>query len=239
MAPEEYVPLPEAWTRSATDSMALVSVAPACGVTHVADDFDGDSARDVAVVYARPRAGDPCDDDTTLGRYRVAVQLGSGARVERWMALGVPVDELKGRGPCYPDCAAFAAPDLDADGRAELALALGNGASQVMVGMYRVTASRIRRLAYAGGVPLVFTFFGGMTQGGWVVCRTGRHGEPLVVQGTYGVDDWAGYLGETVYGFDGRTFRHRTTRERVMPASAWPGPGSLAGRRCVVPIPGA
>jgi hypothetical protein len=234
----EAVPPPAEWRRSPAAAVALASVSPACGFTEVRGDFDGDGLRDVALVYARPRPGRSCEFwEASAGRDRVAVQLASGAHFERWLTPGW-VGDLETSLARPADYAAFAAPDLDADGRSELALELGHGASEVRFGVFRVSERGLRRVGLASGAELDFTYYGSVAHGGDVVCRQSRDGAPLVVQGRYGVGVFATDLAETVYRFDGRSFRVEAARNRL-PEASWGTSPAFPGRRCVVPIPGS
>jgi hypothetical protein len=236
---DEAVPPPSEWTLSAAEAVALASVSPGCWFTEVRGDFDGDGARDVAIVYPRPRPGRSCGSyEASAGRDRVAVQLASGPRFERWLTPGLRPYDVKTSPICSPDCAAFAAPDLDADGRSELALEHGHGASESWFGVYRVSERGLRRLRLASGADLDFTYFGSVAHGGDVVCRARRDGARLVVQGRYGAGVFATPLAETVYRFDGRSFRLDSVRTRL-PGAPWGTSPIFRGRRCVVPVPGS
>ncbi len=97
---DEYVP---------TKAVHRTSLGWACWPRRTAGDFNGDGRLDHAVVWDRARPRGRCDEFHPDARWRVALLLGSGLRVERSLSC------KQGPGFCNP-----AAGDLDGDGRAEL-----------------------------------------------------------------------------------------------------------------------
>ncbi len=216
----------EDWARRPVDVAALAAAGDACSVSRVPGDFDGDGRADIALVYAAPRR-ERCASEGVQARFRVALLLASGARIEQ--ALNPPlVEPDSGTGSaCSDSCSAFDAPDLNRDGRDELAIELWHGASQVGIGIFTLDGGVVRRAAVRGR-PLDLRMYGSICCGADVACRA----PDLVVQGAYGLDGRTFHTGETVYRFDGRNFALLRRTHRSAPASE--GPPRLRGRRCLV-----
>lgn len=129
-APPAASPVPEPAVGETFDPSRV------CDLSALEADYDGDGATDVAVVYTLPRDGacpEPGDGETRLG-----IALGA---TEADIATGaIELDLTYGPLECGPTvgCSVFAAPDLDGDGAAELALVQDAGASVEILGLYRV-----------------------------------------------------------------------------------------------------
>ena len=211
-----------------------VTVGSRCGLSQARGDLDGDGRQDAASVFAAISPGVPCDLDHVSGRFILRVELATGATSE------LRLDRLDAdtQRPCLELCVALAAPDVDRDGRREVAVELGQGASEVWFALFRLDADRIEpfvvrtrersRLAE-------FRLFGSLGHGGDFVCRTAKSGAPLVVQSSYGLTarDQIAFR-ETVYAVDGSVLRPRAPHEETRPVPDH-YPPKLAGRPCLVP----
>ncbi len=119
-----------------TSPAAGPDLAAGCGLSALEGDYDGDGAPDVAVVSTLPRDGgcpEPGKGATYLGIGfgQTEQDVGAGAFLAD-LTFG-PIDCGAGVG-----CRVFAAPDLDGDGAAELAVVQDTGASVEILGLYRV-----------------------------------------------------------------------------------------------------
>jgi len=228
----------EAWASAATlraewgmrpaDRLTLAAAGRRCAVSRMVADFDADNVLDLALVYPHSRT---CDYWHTSGRYELKVLFGTGRQLTRTLE-----GDLSETGPvCDPLCQTFAAPDFDLDGRAELAILFGSGASQVWFGVYRIARGSVRQLTVMRPgeerKPAEFRFFGSVCCGSDVVCRRAADGAALVVQSSYGQGIWNLSYGEDVYVFDGNEFVFRSSREETRPFSN----AAPSGRRCVRP----
>jgi hypothetical protein len=217
------------WGMRPADRLTLMAAGRSCAVSRTQGDFDGDSVLDLALVY--PRSGS-CDYRHTSGRYVLTVVFATGRELTRSLE-----GDVSQTGPiCRPLCQTFAAPDFDLDGRAELAILFGRGASQVWFGVYRIGRGSIRQVTVKRPreekKPAEFHFFGSVCCGSDVVCRRASDGAALVVQSSYGQGIWTLSYREDVYVFDGRGFVFQSSREETRAFSSGTAP---RGRRCVRP----
>ena len=218
-------------TQNATDQTAAAS---RCGLSLARGNFDGDGRRDVASVYAAISPGTPCDFDHVSGRFTLRLQLATGATSD--LQLGT----LSGntQRPCTELCVAIAAPDVDQDGRSEVAVELGQGASEAWFALFRLGTDRIEPFVVQsrdGSRLAEFRLFGSLSHGGDFVCRTAKSGAPLVVQSSYGLTAQEKIVfGETVYAVDGSALRPLATHEEARPVPSR-CPPKVQGRRCLVP----
>jgi hypothetical protein len=98
----------------------LRAIGPVCDRSRARADFDGDESLDVAVIAARrPAAG--CEGAHSPRTWVLVVAWSSGA-AGAWPLPDCGAVEPDGSARPTGVCRAFAAPDIDADGRAELAV---------------------------------------------------------------------------------------------------------------------
>lgn len=115
---------------------AVPDLLAGCGLSALQADYDGDGTTDVAVVATLPRDGgcpEPGKGETYLGIGFGQTEQDVGAGSFRADVTFGPLDCGAGVG-----CRVFAAPDLDGDGAAELALVQDAGANAEILGLYRV-----------------------------------------------------------------------------------------------------
>lgn len=205
-----------------------------CGLSRARGDFDGDGRQDVASVYAAISPGARCDFDHASGRFVLRVTLATGATND--LRLGTLPGNTQP--PCLELCLVLAAPDVNRDGRSEVAVELGQGASEVWFALLRLEKDGLEPFVVESreGVRLAeFRLFGSLGHGGDFVCRRAKSGAPLVVQSSYGLTarDQI-HFSETVYAVDGSVLRPLATREeiRAVPSSY---PPKVHGHRCLVP----
>lgn len=111
--------------------------------------------------------------------------------------------------PCSTSCGTLGAPDLDHDGRNELALRLWNGASTIGVGLYRVNRKAMVRLRERGSArPLELTDAGSVCC--WSDVRCWGKDRLAQINGSY-LSLWRVTWSMTVYAFDGRELRRLRT----------------------------
>ena len=172
---DEYVP---------TKAVYRTSLGWVCWPRRTAGDFDGDGRADHAVVWDRARPHGRCDENRPPSRWRVALLLSSGGRVERKL----PCKE----GPlfCNP-----AAGDLDGDGRSELFLETCCGAIIAEWHVYRLDGTHVVRAMlvspvaaglHAGPLALESVSDSGTHDG--FGCRTHPNGARVLIV-------WTGRLG--------------------------------------------
>jgi hypothetical protein len=184
-----------------------------CAVTVSRGDFDGDGRRDSLYVYREVR-GRNCD--TFRAPPRVSILLGNGRAVLR-RAIAGPID-AKSLSPCEP-CAAGRALDLDGDGRDELVIGLGHGASDQWVGLFRLTPRGLRRVGLRGR-PGFFTLTtaGSLAHDGAVGCRRLRSGgiELRQISGSLESRARVAYAVDR-YRYDGHSLRLVGSSRGVLP----------------------
>ena len=205
-----------------------------CGLSVARGDFDGDGRQDVASVYAAISPGRSCDLEHASGRFVLRVKLGTGAMTD--LLLGKL--DANTQPPCLELCVALDAPDVDRDGRSEVAVELGRGASEAWFALIRLETDRLEPFVVEsreGSRLAEFRLFGSLGHGGDFVCRTAKSGAPLVVQSSYGLTarDQIAFR-ETVYAVDGSVLRPRAPHEETRPVPDH-YPPKLAGRPCLVP----
>ena len=208
---------------------------PRCGHSVARGDFDGDGRQDVASVYAAISPGRSCDLEHASGRFVLRVKLGTGAMTD--LLLGKL--DANTQPPCLELCVALDAPDVDRDGRSEVAVELGRGASEAWFALIRLETDRLEPFVVEsreGSRLAEFRLVGSLGHGGDFVCRTAKSGAPLVVQSSYGLTARGEKLltGETIYAVDGSVLRPVVTREETQPVPAR-YPPKVQGRRCLVP----
>lgn len=151
----------------------------ACRGTALAGDFDGDGRSDRARIAPTPCLASPRPIGPAAAGYSVDVRYGSGAEGV-WPLAG-----------CRETCTAFAAPDLDGDGAAELLVTIEQGASSRFLEAYelpltesgpiRPKVSSPGSARYPAGRPAAFEWGGSVTHQGNLRCSPGAHGRPRLV----------------------------------------------------------
>ncbi len=133
-------PLPTTSPSTASPAPASPSPVPdlaaGCGLSAIQGDYDGDGVLDVAVVATLSADGscpEPGKGETYLG-------IGFGQTEQDVGAGTFGADLAFGPLECGADvgCRVFAAPDLDGDGTAEIAVVQDAGASAEILGLYRM-----------------------------------------------------------------------------------------------------
>lgn len=197
---------------AAAGGTAPSTAGQAC-TSRVPGDFDGDRRRDMAVVSTSGRS---CD--STRGAWSLVVRLSSGERLRIPLTRNLSVWTTR----CFP-CRAFAAPDFNADGKAEIEVSVGRGASQEQVAVFEVGGGRIYRLRLFGSTaPFVLYYGASIRFGSDVVCRTSSAGARQVVQLSWSnAMDAAGrsHLREETFVLDLPFFRRLSSLARYRPRS--------------------
>ena len=212
--------LPE-WLRVPEERLAAVAAGTSCPASSGTGDLDGDGRLDAVIVASSP----PCQEYTDS---RVAVVLADGFVSSQPLPAGAT--SKTGR-PCSVGCAVFSIADLDSDGRAEVAIELGHGASQVQLGLYRWRGRRLARIRVPDAYDDSLFYYGSLCCGSHVSCR----GRNLVVDSSYGYDGVWGQMqiSERILRLDekGLTLVARRAYDRAgfQPA--------VAGRNCLDPEP--
>jgi hypothetical protein len=118
-------------TTEANLSDTLREVGPPCDRSFARGDFDGDGSADLAVIAAK-RRGTRCEGGASPGHWVLAVAWSSGAAVS-WPLPKCGAVQPSGSVRPTGVCQAFAAPDLDADGRSELAVKTLRGPTELQL----------------------------------------------------------------------------------------------------------
>jgi hypothetical protein len=217
-------------TAWASASAHTASAARPFCASSVRGDFDGDGRRDVALVGSAQK--------TCRTRWTVSVQLASGAATKRLLDRDVLM-ELESSRLCLVGCTAFAAHDLNRDGRDELEVADNTPATGDAVLVYRLLHGSLRPLKVrtrTGAYKLMLlSYNGSVTGGAWVVCRDRPQAERRVIQ--VGEDyttpsDHHVEISETAYILRGAVFRHLSTRTYRVRSNRIGEPATVPGRRC-------
>lgn len=152
-----------------------------CSASRIAGDFDGDSRRDTATVFESAGRTPACDYERMRGEWRLAVTVGGGGRRSKVLSAtgnGWKVPE------CNISCRILGAPDLDHDGRDELAVQIWNGASTIGVGVFRAGRSRVLRLRERGATePMTFTDAGSLCC--WSAVRCWGRNRVAAINGSF------------------------------------------------------
>lgn len=166
----------------------LVTIAPQYERQLTEADFDCDARLDrLQLVHT----GSPSSDT-----WRATLELANGATASIDVA-GLPLTRL-----------VFATPDIDLDGCADAALAIGNGASTTWVAFLTYHSGALREVT-SGDPYGPFLVGGSVRHGDSIDCRRGPYGPELVWRS---VSD---YTSETSWDVVERVYR-------------WPTPGTLA-----------
>ena len=161
--------------------------APACGLSGAGPvpdgwtcaettkvDLDGDGWPDVFAVFARvkPASGEP---------WRARIALTAGPTYELDFAADVDDGASIIRGLV----------DVDSDGRDDVLVELGRGASTEVVGVFGLGRVGLVQAAYQDGTKARLLFAGSVRHGAAVECRSQSGGAELVLRGisNYTADD--------------------------------------------------
>jgi hypothetical protein len=190
------------------------------GITPEIADLDGDGRRDEAHIG---RQG---------ARVWLVVDLATGKRLDL-LLTGLPTGTVDSPRACMGSaiCKLSGLPDLNRDGKHELAVQLDSGAYMATIGFFRVHGRAIHRIRLArSDHPFVLLDGASVRYGGTYRCRSGAR----VVDFGWGNDIDAQHrsaVTERTYRFDGERFIFVSERERLEPQSAgYPPP--LSGRPC-------
>jgi len=199
-------------------------------VSSVRGDFDGDGRRDVALVGSAQK--------DCRARWTVRVHPASGAATMRVLDRDV-LQELESSRLCLAGCTAFAAHDLNRDGRDELEVADNTPATGDAVVVYRLLHGSLRPLKVrtrTGAYKLMLlSYNGSVTGGAWVVCRDRPQADRRVIQvgesyataSNHHVD-----ISEAAYFLRGVVFRRLSTRTYRVRSNRIGEPAAVPGRRC-------
>lgn len=160
------------------------AIGPACGISELSADLDGDGAPDTLLAYAPVDQGVSCDDPDLSLAYRMSAFLATGERFDQ------AIPDCTWPYACRP----FAAPDVDGDGSPEIAVQTMAGASTVQVRLYETVGQPWEGPMQAirvsppgdpdGGFPpgpATFELYGSVTHLGSLRCETGPEGSPALV----------------------------------------------------------
>ena len=215
------------WNRLVEEKIEQAAAGSTCH-SNVRGDFDGDNAQDTALVY-----GGPGDCSVPGGAGRLALILGDGRRLERSLrSEGLRWDDPKHPHACAIGCTAFAATDIDGDGREELAIVLDHGASQSFFGLFRLDGRSLVRIPLIDEgkrIPMTFGYHGSLCCSSDTLCRT-RDGRSYVVGVSAGHNDFYTVADEEEYLYDGRVLRR--TGSRVHYGRGRGTSHLVPGRRC-------
>jgi hypothetical protein len=196
----------------------------------VRGDFDGDGRRDVALVGSAQK---DCQ-----ARWKVTLRLASGTATTRVLDRDA-LQELESSRLCLPGCNAFAAHDLNRDGRDELEVADITPATGDAVVAYRLIHGSVRPLKVrtrAGAYKLMLLSYNGSATGGaWVVCRDRPQADRRVIQVGEGYatpSDHHVDISESAYTLRGVVFRHLWAHTYRVRSNRIGVPAVVPGRRC-------
>jgi Tol biopolymer transport system component len=234
VAPTAAMPTPTLGVLS--DAVLLKEIGPACDVSKVTGDFDGDGFSDVAVLYFAPPLGGDCSVAPERRQYEAFLAWASGG-IHR-IDLGVVCGDTD-------VCRAFAAPDLDSDGKDELAIEHHVGASTAVLDFWtfrpdaHVTIEPGGPEHVSGAQSLTLVWGAAATHMDRIDCAEGA--APSVVAVSSQLDQSANMwrVAETVFQFDGLSkVVLEPTSHRSVPADG-PVPSLEPGTRiCGAPAGG-
>jgi hypothetical protein len=221
-----------------------VKPARLCGVSSETADLDGDGVVDhISVGIPLPASAAGCRDVSLDGSvpwtYVARLELGVGT--DHAGSYEQPLPECEVPGQCW----ILGAPDLDRDGRAEIAIDIVTGVSTLNFSLYRVDAEApdgpLHRLEIAApGDPFdelygfppgssSFSWYGSVTHQHWVSCAEGP-GEFAVVTALRderdpGLQD----VHTTVLAIQGYALVVASTRDEALPDGSAQPPSDLCG----------
>ena len=200
-----------------------------CG-SSVHGDFDGDGRRDVALVGSVRK--------DCRARWTVTVHLASGPVATRRLDHDI-LQELESSRLCLVGCTAFAAHDLNRDGRDELEVADNTPATGDAVVVYRLLHGSLRPLKLrtrTGAFKLMLLSYNGSATGGaWVVCRDRPQAKRRVIQVGEDYPTPSNHhveISETAYILSGVLFRRLSTRTYRLRSGRIGEATAVRGRRC-------
>jgi TolB protein len=204
--PTPQPPHPTPTQNVPSDDVLLKEIGPACDATRVTADFDGDGAPDAAVVFYPPPPDGLCNVPWADRKYQLFVSWSSGnpQRIDlSHLCNSTSLD-------AGHVCRSFAGPDLNGDGKAELAIQTNAGVS-VAVFAFMTFKPDAPVMVSAGGVPknvsfpqtLRLTWGTAATHSDVIRCVSGSHPELVAVSSELDErhDTWK--VAQTPFRFDG------------------------------------
>jgi hypothetical protein len=193
------------------------AIGPACGIYELEVDLDGDGSTDTLLTYAPNNPGVSCEDPSLALPYQMSVFLASGERFDQ------PLPDCRWPYACRP----LATPDLDRNGRPDIAVQIMAGASTVQVELFATVGNpwsgTIAPLTVSppgdpgGGFPpgtARFELYGSVTHQGALTCRGGGDGLPELVYTNATMEGPGTFLvHETSFVIDGSALSVTGTRD--------------------------
>jgi hypothetical protein len=169
-----WQPIPPHWTQEqvGNQGFATISGVPdtVCNVSALTSNFGNHDVQSVAYMFSRSTKGTGCPE--TSGKWYIAL-IRNGLGTYRDTYVYGPIH-------CPGECRLFSAPDLNGDGRAELAVAsmLGSNRESVEVSLYEITpggnAPVFTPVLSSSGEPFTFRWItGSSTRLEWMSCDIG------------------------------------------------------------------
>jgi dipeptidyl aminopeptidase/acylaminoacyl peptidase len=218
---------------------------PECHASRVVADFNGlldgpDLSLDVATV-ALARCLLTPQERTGDYNTRYALDVRWGPVYKGGSAEGVvPIPD------CHTSCRAFGAVDINKDGAAELLLVVDEGASTRFLEVWdlpeskacctRFDVARPGAPGYPPNQPIRLAYGGSVTHQDAITCDAGAHGSHLLVATHFSLsqDQRTWRARETVFAFDGRSFKVISSRSYTAPVNpAGQSPPPPRGEDCI------
>jgi hypothetical protein len=214
-------------------------------VSELTADLNGDGTTDFAEISApASEPGITCDQASSLGPYAAYVETDVGLDTARSFTQELPECEQ-----AYA-CGVFAAPDLDGDGAAEMAIRIAEGATTVTFALYRfeedgsgepglvrfeVTQPGDRwnqEYALRPG-PATFLWYGSTGHMHWLSCNEDPEHRPTVVTAIWAEDGY--HVHGARLGVEGTTLTVRSTWDEVVPDDRLDVPTDVCGAAIAPP----